>query len=321
MIAKAFESVLSDEAFNLPTAPAESARRAATQVLENNRRQVEEFGDLLVHTLKSCFTISQSTKIRTRIEKMWEQYYQLRSSEEFAKKWVSFLEMCGAEPTNILYQHITDYVFNHLIKSTYPITTGTQREAAPPELDYHERNALRYVRGYTTRHLYAQLKRSANVMKEELMLCLSELNDVDPTEMEDDSNDWMVAVDRGGLQHTSEMMYMVFMSAEEELRKHLPEHGTATTLNVTQFKPLLTQNDDVQFYWSIVSSNWTDTVSSTLLDLLLDQWITIRGHSTATAWLEQYKRKKKKTVQKSKGVRKNLVSESTSTRAPANAEP
>ena len=64
------------------------------------------------------------------------------------------------------------------------------------------------------------------------MLCLSELNDVDPTEMEDDSNDWMVAVDRGGLQHTSDMLFMVFVSVEEELRKHLP---AATTLNVTQF--------------------------------------------------------------------------------------
>ena len=54
------------------------------------------------------------------------------------------------------------------------------------------------------------------------------------------------------------------------------------------------------------------TVSSTLLDLLLDH------NPTATAWLEQYK--KKKTVQKSKGVRKNLFSESTSVRGPTNAE-
>ena len=60
-----------------------------------------------------------------------------------------------------------------------------------------------------------------------------EVNDKDPTDMEDDSNDWMVAVDRGGLKHTSDMLYMVFLSAERELRKHLPEHGTATILNVT----------------------------------------------------------------------------------------
>ena len=113
--------------------------------------------------------------------------------------------------------------------------------------------------------LYTQLQKSAHEMKEELMLCLSELNDVDPNEMEDDSNDWMDAVDRGGLQHTSDMLYMVFLGAETELRQHLPQHGTAT-FNITQFKPLVIENEDVQFYWSLVASNWTDEVATRLLD-------------------------------------------------------
>ena len=73
---------------------------------------------------------------------------------------------------------------------------------------------------------------------------LSELSDVDPKEMEDDSNDWMDAVDRGGLQHTSDMLYMVFFNAETELQQHLPQHGTAT-FNITQFKPLLVESEDV----------------------------------------------------------------------------
>ena len=143
VIVKAFQSVLTDEAFSIPSAPAESARRAAAKVLENDRGKVEEFGDLLVHTLKSCFTISQSTKVRTKIEKMWEHYYQLRSSEEFSKKWVSFLIMCGAEPTNTLYQHITDCIFNYLIESTYPLTTTATQTAAAPQ-------TIMLVTDYTT---------------------------------------------------------------------------------------------------------------------------------------------------------------------------
>ena len=39
--------------------------------------------------------------------------------------------------------------------------------------------------------------------------------------MEDESKDWMEAVDRGGLKNVSNMTYMMFTSAELELRKYI----------------------------------------------------------------------------------------------------
>ena len=72
-------------------------------------------------------------------------------------------------------------------------------------------------------------------------------------------------------------------------------------------------DDDVQFYWSMVASNWEDEVADVLLEMIIDEYVKIRGHSTASAWLEQYKRDSKKQVQKSKGVRKQLISKPTST--------
>ena len=67
-------------------------------------------------------------------------------------------------------------------------------------------------------------------------------------------------------------------------------------------------SDDVQFYWTMVASNWQEDAATALLEMMMDLWIQIRGHSTATAWLEKYKQDKKKPVQKSKGVRKQLIS-------------
>ena len=56
-----------------------------------------------------------------------------------------------------------------------------------------------------------------------------------------------------------------------------------------------------------MSSNWEEEeTTSVFLDMLVDHWINIRGHSTASAWFEQYK-KEKKSAQKSKGVRKELL--------------
>ena len=43
------------------------------------------------------------------------------------------------------------------------------------------------------------------------------------------------------------------------------------------------------------------------LVMIIDMWITVRGFSFASAWIEKYKSANKKSVQKSKGVRKQLV--------------
>ena len=72
----------------------------------------------------------------------------------------------------------------------------------------------------------------------------------------------------------------------------------------------LIKNEDVQFYWSMISSNWEDKESSTLLSMIVDVWIKVRGYSHTASIMELYKRKTKKAVQKSKGLRKNLQTNS-----------
>ena len=47
--------------------------------------------------------------------------------------------------------------------------------------------------------------------------------------------------------------------------------------------------------------------AQTLLELVTDLWITIRGFSYASAWIEKFKAENKKSVQKSKGLRKHIL--------------
>ena len=92
---------------------------------------------------------------------------------------------------------------------------------------------------------------------------------------------------------------------EHELRKHLRK-DKAPTLN-DGVKQALVVNEDVQFLWSLISADWEVASASRLLQMIVNQWVKIRGFSYAGAWVEQYKTAQKKTTQKSKGVSKQLL--------------
>ena len=102
---------------------------------------------------------------------------------------------------------------------------------------------------------------------------------------------------------------MVFKAMECELRKHLI---ISKIMHCNHFKHKvkadIEKNDDVQFYTGVwfqldgltirLTQPWT---------LIIDLYVTIRGFSAASGWLEMYKQTFQKTVQKTKGVRKQLI--------------
>ena len=314
--------MLTDKAFDLPSPPAIAARESTKCVLTwsaDNKDNFSTFALELEETLSPCFSTT-CKKVTTTREKMWEKYYKIRSTDEFKAKWKRFLHLSGAVASPTLYQHITDLVFNHLIKKHFTTshTQPTQSDSIPP-LDYNERNAIRYISGYLTRSVYHKLNKSKHKYKDELCLCLCEINDVEPEEM-NESSEWTKEIDRGGLKHVTNMTYMMFVSAEEEIRKHLTTFETTNEVKFAAAKDKIIDSDDVQFYWCMVTSDWETEVASTFLDMLIDDFVKLRGHSTASAWLEQYKRESKKSFQKSKGVRKQLLSKTSTSLTPSNKE-
>ena len=69
-------------------------------------------------------------------------------------------------------------------------------------------------------------------------------------------------------------------------------------------------DEDVLFYWSITSAKWEEKEEQILLRMIIDLWVTVRGFSFAKSMLEMYKQAQKKSVLKSKGVRKQLIGKS-----------
>ncbi len=68
-----------------------------------------------------------------------------------------------------------------------------------------------------------------------------------------------------------------------------------------------TTNDNISFYWSLITQDIDDEEASLeLLGEVIQLWINIRGFSLAAHWLEVYKAAQKTAVSKSTGLRKGL---------------
>ena len=87
----------------------------------------------------------------------------------------------------------------------------------------------------------------------------------------------------------------IYRPAKEKGRKLVFIHST------------LQQSEDVLFHWSMITATWDNEVAIKLMEMIVELWITVRGFSLASAWIEQYKKVTKKTLQKSKPLRKQIT--------------
>ena len=136
------------------------------------------------------------------------------------------------------------------------------------------------------------------------MLCLPNLLNQEE-DVDDDSSDWINAINRGGLTKVNNDTYELFVAMEVELRKQLALKKVPELSEDT--KQTIIQNDNVQFFWSIVCKEWEGKVGDILLEMIVNEWVTIRGFSYASAWIEKFKQATKVTTEKSKGLRKQLI--------------
>ena len=101
-------------------------------------------------------------------------------------------------------------------------------------------------------------------------------------------------------------MYSLFAAMEMETRSLLQFHGITEGVK-DKLTDRICKNDDVLFYWATIASDWEENEANALLQMLVEHWVTIRGYSFTSSFVEKYKQKHKKTVQKAKGLRKNLL--------------
>ena len=318
---KAIDAVLVDPSFSTGSAVASDALRAAKTlqewcVREENDELVKGFSSELLGDLQGALVFPRGRRLLNR-EKIWQQFFTVRSSSAFVSRWTAFLEQASASPTPTLYQHLTDIMFRELLKEYYVIPSPHE-SSVTEGVSTLEGNALRYAAGYVVRHVCKKVKKNSHELKEDITDCLMQLvlsgqDDGDQGTAEE----WTNLVDRGGLWHVRETTFQVFYALEEGLRQYLSELSSpATTTGLkAKFVANLVANADVLFHWSIAAAGFdVDDVEvhETVLRMITELYVTIRGFSYASAWIEQYKQTQKKSTQRSKSLRKQLYTNKNS---------
>ena len=117
-------------------------------------------------------------------------------------------------------------------------------------------------------------------------MCLLDLLD-DGNEEGGTAEEWLNLIDRGSLKHINESTFQAMVAMELELRKHLQSQKPPNFVHkVTEH---ILKNEDVQFHWSIVACDWEEEEAEALLEQVVKMWVTIRGFSYASAWVEKFK--------------------------------
>ena len=284
-------ALLEDDSFTrLQSVTARSAHKVATEVLEwcGRAENASSFDAFAADILTEFETVVNSTgtlkKLKT--ETIWKSFHNLRVSVSYETKWTTFLKastsVIPASP--IFFQYVSDCAFKRFLKSklTSVISKSTTPGPSIDALSYNEENALRYTAGYVLKAIRKKIKRSSHPLKEDVMLCVSELADDVGDASEHESSDWTHLLDRsGGLQYVNDMTYRLMGAVEICVRNVFTTKGLHQTVDLKDKLVLdIITDENVLFFWSMLAVNWCDDEADLLLTMIAEEWVTRRvGHT------------------------------------------
>ena len=108
----------------------------------------------------------------------------------------------------------------------------------------------------------------------------------------------------------NDITFTFFIELEKQVRCLLPRHvinqSDEDTFKKVFIKKVM-EDEDLQFYWALTSQDIDSPEDcEQLLSDIVSLWVTIRGFSLASTWMEEYKQSHKKTTQKAASLRKTL---------------
>lgn len=128
------------------------------------------------------------------------------------------------------------------------------------------------------------------------------------------TQEWIRSIGRGGLFHVNDATFLFFCAVEIQTQHHLPSHLRQSTDHLKSKESLIqaiSSDKDVLSTWNTLAVDISDeNQANELLNLLIEQWITIRGFSLTATWLEQYKKASKQSTKKWKALRKEVARKS-----------
>ena len=311
-------SVLDEDGdFSIPSTRNQSVKSLARKILgsESGEETLQAFENTLLRRLCDVLKASaSSTKFSERKRRLWSEFHTLRSTE-LKEMWHTFLQNAAIsteEADPLLMQYVFEKMFESVLQTHFCNETSEYNLA---ELTVSEHNALRYAAGYAAgyvpRALIGKMSRGSHPYKDTFLQCLSSMGEKGTSSGTDDiqafTKQWLTSVNRGGLTFVSDEVYVLFYQMEIKIRRHLYDLTSKKCINKVTVIEDIAMDDEVLFQWCLISTDIDDeSASQELLCKIVEQWLTIRGFSTAGAYVEYYKQCNKKNLKKSTGLRRGL---------------
>ena len=116
-----------------------------------NDKKLNTFGEQLLQSLKQVILSSRTKSYSHSKEKLRKGFFQLRCSQDFNKQWSNFLVVVDEPVKPVVFQHLTDLIFQMLLHNHFKIIHIDQEGLG--EMMENESSALRYVGGYVCKQL------------------------------------------------------------------------------------------------------------------------------------------------------------------------
>lgn len=280
---------------------------------EENLDRFEEFSQKLIDCLEQTYSSAAGCAINFKVQ-IWRHFHGTRLTT-LCDIWKNFLDALKCDIDPLVQQFVNQELYSSIIKSRCGCHRTIAAKAA--SMSTEELNIVRYAAGYVP---YALLKKHERRLSESsacFVECLSSMAvNGEESSFLDYTSEWVHKVNRGGLFEVNDTAFSLFREIELGMRDRLSAILKASSVETDQkdrLVKLVCEDEDVQFYWSILSIDIdTEHNAVLLLKEIVELWLTIRGFSIAGQWLEIYKNNKALTTKKSKSLRKSLKRGETS---------
>ena len=264
------------------------------------------FSRYLLSNIKSCFT--EKSSLQSEREYICTQFHALRTSDTFHTTWSTFLELSiRCNPGPAFYQHITQSILTNHIDQKYAVS---QEHEAPliPELNTIEQNALRYFAGYLWKKIISQIVKSNHEHQRTLLLFMNNASGTDEIDTNDYSEEWTNIMNRGGLYQVSTAIYHLFYQMEVKIRQYYSlKRAVLEPKGKKEIIKEVCESEEVTHQWQLLTEDEEDLrVVDELYEMIVSEFVTVRGFYFASSIVEVYKKISSKSLQKTIGLRKTI---------------
>lgn len=241
----------------------------------------------------------------------WRAFH-LRGKPAIKEAWNNFvhsnLDAAYQKEAELVLQLLLDRVFKMMISNLAAKRKHRVPSSLPP-LTMQEKNAVRYMSGYIAVKLLKkydrrcknpELQKKWRIFADVLKSMKATQQPGEPDTFLEYTSLWSELIDRGGLYHISDQVFMLMESIESVTRKHLQTCESFSGANVAAIiSQDVLADKEITTLWEKIASKY-EKYSVELLTSVVNLWITITSYSFTKCWTMHFEKRY------SKGVRKSL---------------